>query len=99
MEVAERIISEQIICDRRRRRLNLTPTWLKPGPTNIRQSPEHNKGEPPVTEALLLHSNPLYAHVRLPSEKETSVNIRDIAPHPRIQYLFPKRQDKKYLKI
>ena len=31
---------------------------------------------------MLLHSNPLYAHVRLPSGKETSVNIRDIAPHP-----------------
>ena len=58
------------------------PTWVKPGPIYIRQSPKHNKGEPPVTEATLLHSNPLYAHVRLPSGKETSINIRDIAPHP-----------------
>ena len=34
-----------------------------------------------VIEATLLDANPQYAHIRLASGTETTVDIRDIAPH------------------
>ena len=53
---------------------------MKPGPVYIRNKKRSSKYEPPVTPATLLHANPDYAHVQLPSGIETTVNIRDIAP-------------------
>ena len=38
--------------------------------------------DPPVVPAELIHVNPNYAHVRLPSGIETTVNLRDVARHP-----------------
>ena len=35
-----------------------------------------------MIEATLIHANPAFAHVKLPSGVETTVNIRDIAPLP-----------------
>ena len=59
------------------------PTWAKPGPIYIRNHTKSSKYDPPVTPATLLEINPHYAHVRLPSGVEITVNIRDIAPPPR----------------
>ena len=58
------------------------PSWVKPGPVYIRNQPRRSKNDPPVTPAELIHANPNYAHVRLPSGIETTVNLRDVARHP-----------------
>ena len=41
-----------------------------------------SKYDAPVSPATLLHANPSYAHVRLPSGVETTVSMRDIARQP-----------------
>ena len=56
------------------------PSRMKAGPVYIRNRPKFSKGTPPVVEATRLHANPQYAHVRLPSGVETTVNIRDLSP-------------------
>ena len=56
------------------------PSWVKPGPVYIRNRKRASKFDPPVTPATLLHANPSYAHIQLPSGIETTVNVRDIAP-------------------
>ena len=58
------------------------PSWVKPGPVNIKNQPRKSKNDPPVSQAVLLHANPEYAHVRLPSGIQTTVSLRDIARHP-----------------
>ena len=55
---------------------------MKPGPIYIRDHHRTHKNAPPVIEGNLLHANPQYAHVQLPSGVETTVNIRDISQHP-----------------
>ena len=64
-----------------RRSVNGTsiPSWLKPGPINVKHH-VRNKDEPLVDEAELLEINPSYAHVRLKDERETTVSIRDLSP-------------------
>lgn len=57
------------------------PTWAKPGPVYVRNHTKSSKLDPPVTPATLLDINPYYAHVRLPSGAETTVNVRDLAPN------------------
>ena len=57
------------------------PSWIKPGPIYVR-NPVRGKNDPPVSPATLLHVNPMYAHVRLPSGTETTVSLRDIARCP-----------------
>ena len=56
------------------------PSWAKPGPIYVRNHTKSSKNDPPVTSATLLEINPQYAHVRLPSGIETTVNVRNIAP-------------------
>lgn len=58
------------------------PSWVKPGPVYLKNHVKKNKYEAPVTPATLLHVNPEYAHVRLPSGTETTVSLRDVAPYP-----------------
>ena len=58
------------------------PSWLKEGPVFIKNHTRRSKNEPPVITATLLHANPEYVHVRLPSGTKTTVSIRDIAQHP-----------------
>lgn len=55
------------------------PSWVKPGPVYVRKHVKSSKNDPPVSPATLLHANPEYAHVRLPSGHETTVSIRDIS--------------------
>jgi len=64
-----------------RRSVNGTsiPSWLKPGPINVKHH-VRNKDEPLVDEAELLEINPSYAHVRLKDGRETTVSIRDLSP-------------------
>ena len=56
------------------------PTWVKPGPIFVKNHTRKSKHDPPVSPATLLHANPEFAHVRLPSGTETTVSIRDVAP-------------------
>ena len=56
------------------------PSWITPGPVYIKNHTRTSKNQPPVIKATLLDVNPQYAHVKLPSGTETTVNIRDIAP-------------------
>ena len=58
------------------------PSWVKPGPIYIRDRTRTHKNAPAVTEATLIHANPEYAHVQLPSGVQTTVNIKELARHP-----------------
>ena len=55
------------------------PSWVKPGPVYVKNHTKRSKNDPPVTPVTLLHANPMYAHVQLPSGAETTVSIRDLA--------------------
>ena len=57
------------------------PSWLTTAETAyLRKRVRQSKYEPLVEEVEILHSNPEYAHVRLPSGIESTVSIRDLAP-------------------
>ena len=56
------------------------PSWVKPGPVFVKNYTRSSKNDPPVTPATLIHANPEYAHVKLPSGVETTVSVRDLAP-------------------
>ncbi|XP_042903296.1 uncharacterized protein [Parasteatoda tepidariorum] len=57
------------------------PTWLTiPGPILMKNHNRSNKYQPMVQEVELLEANPGYAHVRLPDGRETTVNVRHLAP-------------------
>ena len=58
------------------------PSWVKPGPIYVKNHTRRSKNDPPVTPATLLHANPQYAHVLLPSGAKTTVSIRDLAHFP-----------------
>ena len=58
------------------------PSWVKPGPIYVKNHTRKSKYDAPVSPATLLHANPSYAHVRLPSGVETTVSMRDIARQP-----------------
>ena len=58
------------------------PSWVKPGPIYVKNHTRKSKYEAPVSPATLLHANPSYAHVQLPSGVETTVSMRDIARQP-----------------
>ena len=58
------------------------PSWVKPGPIYVKNHTRKSKSDPPVSPATLLHANPSYAHIQLPSGVETTVSIRDIARLP-----------------
>ena len=68
--------------DRRSTSGRSIPSWVKPGRVYVRNHTKRSKNDPPVTSATLVHANPEYAHIRLDSGVETTVNIRDLAPHP-----------------
>ena len=42
----------------------------------------HNKYEPLVEEADLIHATPQYAHIRFKNGRESTVSLRDVAPVP-----------------
>ena len=56
------------------------PSWVKPGPIYVKNHRRTSKNDPPVMPATLLHANPQYAYVQLPSGIETTVSLREISP-------------------
>ena len=57
------------------------PSWLTtPGPVLMKNHVRPNKYHPLVQEVELLEANPEYAHVRFPDGRESTVNIRHLAP-------------------
>ena len=56
------------------------PSWLVPGLVYVRNHAHKSKYDFPITPATLLHANPQYAHIKLPSEMETTVNSWEVAP-------------------
>ena len=68
--------------DRRSTSGKSLPSWVKPGRVYVRHHSKRSKNDPPVSPATLIHANPEYAHIRLDSGAETTVNVRDLAPFP-----------------
>ena len=57
------------------------PQWLSsPGPVLLKRNVRASKYEPLVDTVELLDCNPLYAHVKLPDGKETTVSLHQLAP-------------------
>ena len=57
------------------------PSWLSCADrAYLRKHVRQSKFDPLVEEVEVLHSNPQYVHVRLPSGTESTVSIRDLAP-------------------
>ena len=60
-----------------------TPSWLcSPRTILVRRHVRHNKYEPLVEEADLIHATPQYAHIRFKNGRESTVSLRDVAPVP-----------------
>ena len=72
---------ERILNYNRRSCLGLSmPTWLRAPGLCVLDAILKHKNEPTVDESEFLHATPNYARIRLPSEHETTVSLRDIAP-------------------
>jgi len=57
--------------------------WLSsPGPVFLRKFVRSNKNDDLVEEVELTAANPLYARVRFPDGRESSVSVRYLAPCP-----------------
>ena len=57
------------------------PSWLSSADrAYLRKHVRQSKYDPLVEEVEVLHANPQYVHVRLPSGVESTVSIRDLAP-------------------
>ena len=57
------------------------PSWLTtPGKVLMRRHVRHSKYDPLVEEVDLVEANPLYAFVRHPDGRESTVSLRDLAP-------------------
>lgn len=60
------------------------PKWLsEPGTVLLRNFTRAGKNDEMVRKVELLEANPLYARVRYPGGKESTVSVRDIARYPR----------------
>ena len=57
------------------------PSWLSSADrAYLRKHVHQSKFDQLVEEVEVLHANPQYAHIRLPSRVESTVSIRDLAP-------------------
>lgn len=57
------------------------PSWLSsPGKVLLRRFVRRSKYDPLVDEVELIEANPMYAYIRYPNGRESSVSIRDLAP-------------------
>ena len=57
------------------------PSWLSSADrAYLRKHVRQSKYDPLVEKVEVLHANPQYVHVRLPSGVESTVSIRDLAP-------------------
>ncbi|XP_068229407.1 uncharacterized protein [Palaemon carinicauda] len=70
--------------DQRRSSLGSTlPSWLlTPGPVLLRRHVRSSKHEPLTEEVQLMDANSMYANVKYPDGRESTVSTRDLAPSP-----------------
>ncbi|XP_076062290.1 uncharacterized protein LOC143037658 [Oratosquilla oratoria] len=62
---------------------NGLPTWLlTPGQVLLRRHVRSSKHEPLTDQVELVDVNPMYASVKYPDGRESTVSIRDLAPSP-----------------
>ena len=55
---------------------------MSPGPVLLKRFVRNNKIVPYVDQVELLNSNPTYANIKYPSERESTVSVHDLAPCP-----------------
>ena len=61
---------------------NAVPTWLiTPGTVLIKRHNRQSKYDPLVEEVEVLDTNPEYAHVKFSNGRESTVSLRNLAPH------------------
>ena len=61
---------------------NAVPTWLStPGTVLLKRRNRQSKYDPLVEEVELLDANPEYAYVKFSNGRESTVSLRDLAPH------------------
>ncbi|XP_068211794.1 uncharacterized protein [Palaemon carinicauda] len=59
------------------------PSWLlTPGPVLLRRHVRSSKHEPLTEEVQLMDANSMYANVKYPDGRESTVSTRDLAPSP-----------------
>ncbi|XP_068235600.1 uncharacterized protein [Palaemon carinicauda] len=59
------------------------PSWLlTPGPVLLRRHVRSSKHEPSTEEVQLMDANSMYANVKYPDGRESTVSTRDLAPSP-----------------
>lgn len=62
---------------------NGLPSWLlTPGQVLVRRYVRSSKHEPLTDQVELVDVNPMYASVKYPDGRESTVSIRDLAPSP-----------------
>ena len=61
---------------------NSLPSWLVPGPVLLRNFVRSGKHDNLVNEVELIDVNPVFANIRYPDGRESSVSLRDLAPCP-----------------
>ena len=65
------------------------PSWLSEGETALLKRNVRRKQEALVDQVEVLHANPQYVHVRMPTGKEKTVNIRQLAPSGTVSGIQP----------
>ena len=59
------------------------PSWLaEPGPALLRNFVHTHKNDDLVRKVELTEANPLFARVRFPDGRESTVSLKDLAPYP-----------------
>ncbi|XP_064109531.1 uncharacterized protein LOC135217506 [Macrobrachium nipponense] len=62
---------------------NTLPSWLlTPGTVLLRRHVRSSKHEPLTDQVQLMNANPMYANVKYPDGRESTVSTRDLAPSP-----------------
>ena len=53
---------------------------MSSGPVLLKRFVRNNKTDPYVDQVKLLNSNPPYANIKYPSERESTISVRDFYP-------------------
>ena len=61
---------------------NSLPSWLVPGPVLLRKFVRSSKHDNLVDQVELIDVNPMFANIRYPDGRESSVALKDLAPCP-----------------
>ena len=65
------------------------PSWLSEGETALLKRNVRRKQDALVEQVEVLHANPQYVHVRMPTGKEKTVSIRQLAPSGTVSEIQP----------